>query len=57
MHQGGHGGPPPMEMQNKWFTRYLFNVQNGVEKEPKAWIVREHDPGNQAHALQGLSQP
>lgn len=40
-HQGGHGGPPPMEMMNRWFTRYLYGVQNGVEKDPKSWIVRE----------------
>ena len=20
-HQGGHGGPPPMKMMNRWFTR------------------------------------
>ncbi|MGV8880383.1 MAG: Xaa-Pro dipeptidyl-peptidase [Sphingobacteriaceae bacterium] len=42
-HQDGHGGEPPMEMMNRWFTRYLFDVENGVEKEPKAWIVREND--------------
>jgi X-Pro dipeptidyl-peptidase len=41
-HQGGHGGAPPLEMMNKWFTRYLYGVENGVEKEPKAWIVREN---------------
>ena len=40
-HQGGHGGAPPMELMNKWFTRYLYGVQNGVENDPKAWIVRE----------------
>jgi len=44
-HQGGHGGGPPLEMQNKWFTRYLYGVENGVEKEPKAWIVREVTTG------------
>ncbi len=43
-HQGGHGGAPPLELMNKWFTRYLYGVQNGVEKEPKAWIVREAPP-------------
>ena len=43
-HQGGHGGDPPMELQNKWFTRYLYGVQNGIEKEPRAWIVRETTP-------------
>jgi X-Pro dipeptidyl-peptidase len=40
-HQGGHGGDPPLEMINKWFTRFLYDVENGVEKEPKSWIVRE----------------
>jgi X-Pro dipeptidyl-peptidase len=42
-HQGGHGGEPPLSMMNKWFTRYLFGVKNDVEKDPKAWIVREND--------------
>ena len=42
-HQGGHGGPPPMKMMNRWFTRYLHGVENGVEKDPRAWIVREQD--------------
>ena len=44
-HQGGHGGAPPLEMMNKWFTRYLYGVENGVEKDPKAWIVRETPSG------------
>jgi X-Pro dipeptidyl-peptidase len=43
LHQGGHGGEPPFTMMNKWFTRYLFGIQNGVEKDPRAWIVREND--------------
>ena len=43
-HQGDHGGAPPMELMNKWFTRYLYGVQNGVENDPKAWIVREVAP-------------
>lgn len=42
-HQAGHGGPPPIEMMNKWFTRYLFGINNDVENDPKAWIVREND--------------
>lgn len=42
-HQGGHGGEPPLIMMNKWFTRYLFGIRNNVEKEPRAWIVREND--------------
>src|SRR5262245_15873100 len=40
-HRGGHGGAPPDSMINRWFTRYLFGVQNGVENEPRAFIVRE----------------
>jgi len=42
-HQGGHGGEPPHTLMNRWFTRYLFGVENGVENDPKAWIVREGD--------------
>jgi X-Pro dipeptidyl-peptidase len=42
-HQGGHGGPPPPEMMNRWFTRYVLGVENGVEEDARAWIVREGD--------------
>ncbi len=42
-HQNGHGGPPPMKMMNRWFTRYLHGVENGVENDSIAWIVREKD--------------
>jgi X-Pro dipeptidyl-peptidase len=45
-HQGGHGGPPPFKLMNRWFTRFLHGVENGVEKDPKAWIVRESSEGN-----------
>jgi len=40
-HQGGHGGEPPLELMNRWFTRYLHGVDNGVEDDPRSWIVRE----------------
>jgi len=43
-HQGGHGGAPPLELMNRWFTRYLWEVENGVEEDPRAWIVREDAP-------------
>jgi X-Pro dipeptidyl-peptidase len=46
-HQGGHGGPPPIEMMNRWFTRFLHGIENGVEDAPKAWIVREQDQQDQ----------
>ena len=41
-HQFGHGGPPPMTMMNRWFTHYLHGVDNGVENDKQAWIVREN---------------
>ena len=42
-HQNGHGGPPPLEMMNKWFTKYLHGIDNGIEEGPRSWIVREND--------------
>ena len=42
-HQNGHGGPPPLSMMNRWFTRYLHGIVNGVENDPEVWIVREQD--------------
>lgn len=56
-HQGGHGGPPPIEMMNKWFTRYLLGVQNGVENDPRAWIVREDATGNTPTAYADYPNP
>jgi X-Pro dipeptidyl-peptidase len=41
LHQGGHGGAPPLKIENLWFTRYLWNVPGFAELEPRAWIVRE----------------
>lgn len=41
LHQGGHGGNPTDTMLNRWFTRYLYDVDNGVEQLPKAYVVRE----------------
>ncbi len=42
-HQNGHGGPPPLKMMNRWFTHYLHGIDNGVENDAKAWIVREDE--------------
>lgn len=41
-HQGSHGGNPPLRMMNRWFTRYLHGIENGVENDPPVQIVREH---------------
>lgn len=45
-HQGGHEGAPPFSLCNRWFTRFLCGVENGIETGPSSWIVREGDrPG------------
>lgn len=41
LHQGGHGGDPPFAMKNRWFTRWLWEIDNGVEDEPLVHVVRE----------------
>jgi X-Pro dipeptidyl-peptidase len=41
LHQGGHGGDPPFEALNRWFTRWLYEVENGVENDAPCTIVRE----------------
>ena len=42
-HQDDHGGDPPVTMMNRWFTHYLFGIENGVENDAKVQIVREHE--------------
>lgn len=56
-HQDGHGGPPPLSMMNRWFTRYLHGVENGVEKDPNAWIVREGDDPQNPTAYEDYPHP
>lgn len=56
-HQGGHGGPPPLELMNKWFTRYLFGVENGIEEEPRAWVVREDNEREEPTAYEDYPHP
>jgi len=56
-HQNGHGGPPPMTMMNRWFTRYLHGIKNDVEKDPKAWIVREGDKQDKPTAYKNYPNP
>ncbi|MCC6511268.1 MAG: Xaa-Pro dipeptidyl-peptidase, partial [Pirellulaceae bacterium] len=56
-HQGGHGGEPPFEMMNRWFTKYLYGIDNGVEKEPKSHIVREGDKRDQPTAYADYPHP
>jgi X-Pro dipeptidyl-peptidase len=55
-HQGGHGGPSDAaqytlpdgrvsdfgDTVNRWMDHYLYGVNNGIEKEPRAIIEREN---------------
>lgn len=56
-HQAGHGGPPPMSMMNRWFTKYLHGIDNGVENDPKAQIVREGDSPQEPTAYADYPNP
>jgi X-Pro dipeptidyl-peptidase len=57
-HQLGHGGPPPISMMNRWFTKYLHGIDNGVDKEEnKAYIVREYDDRQQPTAYKDYPNP
>lgn len=56
-HQGGHGGPPPLSMMNRWFTHYLHGVENGVEQDPIAWIVREGADRSQPTPYENYPNP
>lgn len=39
LHQGGHGGGPPADVVNKWWGHYLYDIDNGIEKMPRALIA------------------
>lgn len=56
-HQGGHGGDPPQDLLVRWFTRYLYGVENDVENGPKAYIVREGDRASKPTAYADFPNP
>lgn len=56
-HQNGHGGPPPLKIMNRWFTRYLHGIENEVENDPRAWIVRENDKRNNPTSYKEYPNP
>jgi X-Pro dipeptidyl-peptidase len=56
-HQESHGGEPPMKQKNRWFTRYLYGVENNVENDARSWIVREHDRRNKPTAYADYPHP
>lgn len=56
-HQNGHGGPPPLTMMNRWFTKYLHGIDNKVTDGPKAFVVRENDARDQPTAYTNFPNP
>ncbi len=54
-HHGDHAGQAPTEMINKWFTKYLLEVENRVEDDAKVWIVPSNK--NQAIPYQDFPHP
>jgi len=56
-HQNGHGGPPPIKMMNRWFTHYLHGIENNVQEDAKAWIVREDDKMDAPTAYKAYPNP
>jgi X-Pro dipeptidyl-peptidase len=57
LHQHGHSLYPPLSVINRWFTRYLHGVENGVENDPPVWIVREHEDRNSPTAYTAFPNP
>jgi X-Pro dipeptidyl-peptidase len=56
-HQGGHGGNPPLSMMNRWFTRYLYGLDNDVESDARAWIVRNEGQPSTLTPYDGYPNP
>ena len=46
-----------MTRMNRWFTRYLHGIENGVEKDARAWIVREKDKRSEPTAYKDYPNP
>lgn len=56
-HQAGHGGQPPTSLLNKWFSHFLYNVDNDFLEQPKAYIVREGNRNNKPDTYADYPNP
>ncbi|MFT7680541.1 MAG: X-Pro dipeptidyl-peptidase [Planctomycetota bacterium] len=56
-HQGGHGGDPTPSMVNRWFSHYLYGVDNGVESDARSMIVRTGDKRSAPTAYDDYPHP
>lgn len=42
-HQGGHGGPPPNDVVDRWFDHYLYGADNGIDTQRKRSLIKQPD--------------
>lgn len=56
-HQGEHGGPPPLELMNRWFSYYLYDAPSDLDEQPTAWIVREGDSPDEPTPYEAYPHP
>jgi X-Pro dipeptidyl-peptidase len=56
-HQAGHGGQPPLPLLNKWFSHFLYGIDNDFLKEHKAYIVREGNRNNKPDTYADYPNP
>jgi len=57
MSQGGHGAPPPADIQAKWWAHYLYGVNNGVDTLPRAMIVQSTATAPVVEDARGRARP
>lgn len=57
MSQGGHGAPPPADIQAKWWAHYLYGVNNGVDTLPRAMIVQSTATAPVVEDARGRTRP
>ena len=56
-HQGGHGGQPPVQLLNQWFSHFLYGQDNKVMDLPNAWIVREGKRNSKPESYSDFPNP
>jgi X-Pro dipeptidyl-peptidase len=58
LHQGGHGGGgPPADYVNRFWAHYLYDVDNGIDKSPRAMIVPSYAQAPAGRGGRGATPP
>ena len=56
MHQGGHGGGgPPADYVNRFWAHYLYDVDNGIDRSPRAMVVPSYAQAPSGRGGRGAS--